>query len=76
MCLISRVTLPSDRDLRDVAGFSTMEVVFLLLVVWPASAPVQGLKKCTKIDSCRCSTDEGEINLRSLAGESEDDRPR
>jgi len=53
-----------------------MEVVFLLLAVLLASAPVQGLKKCTKIDSCRCSTDEGDINLRSLAGESVDDRPR
>ena len=62
--------------LRDEAGFSMMEVVFLLLAVLLASAPVQGLKKCTKITSCRCSTDEGEINLRSLAGKSEDDRPR
>lgn len=65
--------------LRDDAGFSMMEVVFLLhavLTVLLASAPVQGLKKCTKITSCRCSTDEGEINLGSLAGKSEDDRPR
>ena len=26
------------------------------------------LKDCQKIDQCRCSTDEGEINLWSLAG--------
>ena len=63
--------------LRDVAGSSMMEAVgFLLVAALLASAPVQGLKKCAKIDSCRCSTDEGEINLKSLAGESEDDRPR
>lgn len=66
----------ADPDLRDVVGFFMMDVVFLSLLVLLALAPVQGLKKCAKIDSCRCSTDEGEINLRSLAGETEDDRPR
>ena len=33
-------------------------------------APVQTVKKCEKIDACRCSTDEGEINLWSLGSES------
>lgn len=33
-------------------------------------APVQTVKKCEKIDVCRCSTDEGEINLWSLGSES------
>ena len=28
---------------------------------------VQGIRKCQKIDACRCTTDEGEINLWSLA---------
>ena len=32
-------------------------------------APVQTVKKCEKIDACRCSTDEGEINL-SVLGQS------
>ncbi|KAL9966508.1 hypothetical protein ACROYT_G024593 [Oculina patagonica] len=32
-------------------------------------APVHGIKKCEKIDACRCSTDEGEINIWSLAGQ-------
>lgn len=31
--------------------------------------PVEAVKKCEKIDSCRCSTDAGEINLWSLAGQ-------
>lgn len=78
---ISRVTLHwgklRDPDLRDGVGFPKMKVpVFLPLVVLLGSNPVQGLKKCAKINSCRCSTDEGEINLWSLAGKSEDDRPR
>ena len=30
---------------------------------------VEAVKKCEKIDSCRCSTDAGEINLWSLAGQ-------
>ena len=29
---------------------------------------VHGLKECTKKDVCRCSTDEGVIDLWSLAG--------
>ena len=32
------------------------------------------VKECKKIDSCRCSTDEGEIDLRKLAGT--DGKPR
>ncbi|XP_022794658.1 uncharacterized protein LOC111333370 [Stylophora pistillata] len=34
-----------------------------------SSSLVQALKKCEKIDACRCSTDEGEINIWSVAGQ-------
>ncbi|XP_068670085.1 uncharacterized protein [Montipora foliosa] len=43
--------------------FGTLVVVFFTLV------SVEAVKKCMKIDSCRCSTDTGEINLWSLAGQ-------
>ena len=41
--------------------------MILIGVVLLNSLAVQGIKKCQRIDSCRCSTDEGEINLWSLA---------
>ncbi|KAJ7384108.1 hypothetical protein OS493_023432 [Desmophyllum pertusum] len=53
-----------------------MKLLLFHLVVFLASVRVQGIKKCTKIDACRCSTDEGEINLWRLAGENAKDRPR
>lgn len=43
--------------------------VFAFALALFAFAPAQGLKKCEKIDACRCSTDEGEINLWSLASD-------
>ncbi|KAL9966509.1 hypothetical protein ACROYT_G024594 [Oculina patagonica] len=51
-----------------------MKLFLLPLVIVLAWPLVKGIKKCVKIDECRCSTDEGEINLWSLAGE--DDQPR
>ncbi|KAJ7384164.1 hypothetical protein OS493_023493 [Desmophyllum pertusum] len=35
---------------------------------------VLSVKECKKIDSCSCSTDEGEISLKKLAGT--DGKPR
>ena len=50
--------------LAEMKGiFGTLVVVFFTLV------SVEAVKKCMKIDSCRCSTDTGEINLWSLAGQ-------
>jgi len=47
-----------------------MEVFILALAVVSFTlAPVEGIRKCEKIDACRCSTDEGEISLWSLAGQ-------
>ncbi|KAJ7384163.1 hypothetical protein OS493_023492 [Desmophyllum pertusum] len=43
--------------------------IFAIALVLFTFAPVHGLKKCEKIDACRCSTDEGEINIWSLAGQ-------
>lgn len=43
--------------------------IFAVALVLCTFAPVHGLKKCEKIDACRCSTDEGEINIWSLAGQ-------
>lgn len=40
-----------------------------LLVALLSLMLVEAVKKCEKIDSCRCSTDTGEINLWSLAGQ-------
>ena len=48
-----------------------MKLFLLVLVTFLDSSIVQGIKKCVKIDACRCSTDEGEINLWSLAGDGE-----
>ena len=50
--------------------------VFVVVLALFALAPVQGVKKCEKIDTCRCLTDEGEINLRSLAGQAPPKRAR
>lgn len=50
--------------------FLEMKSVFLAFaLVLLTLAPVHGIKKCEKIDACRCSTDEGEINIWSLAGQ-------
>jgi len=43
--------------------------ILALAVVSFTLVGVKGIKKCEKIDACRCSTDEGEINLWSLAGQ-------
>ncbi|CAH3169488.1 unnamed protein product [Porites evermanni] len=50
--------------------------VFALILALFALAPVQGVKKCEKIDTCRCLTDEGEISLWSLAGQTPPNRAR
>ena len=47
-----------------------LTTIFLQVVVF-ASLYIQvvyAVKECKKIDQCRCSTDEGEINIWSLAG--------
>lgn len=43
-------------------------ILVLALVLFTLS-PVEGIKACKKIDTCRCLTDEGVINLWSLAGQ-------
>jgi len=43
--------------------------IFAIAIFLPSTAFVHGIKTCEKIDACRCSTDEGEINLWSLAGQ-------
>lgn len=47
--------------------FNMKLVIFAIAISLAAS--VHGIKTCKKIDACRCSTDEGEINLWSLAGQ-------
>ena len=55
-------------DQGDSLGM--MSIFTITVVIGLLSLPfLQGIKKCVKIDTCRCSTDEGEINLWSLAGE-------
>lgn len=44
-------------------------IVCALVVVLFTLAPVEGVKKCEKKDACRCATDQGEISLWSLAGQ-------
>ena len=44
-------------------------VIFAIAIFLTLAASVHGIKTCKKIDACRCSTDEGEINLWSLAGQ-------
>ena len=50
--------------------------IFALVLALFALAAVQGVKKCEKIDTCRCLTDEGEISLWSLAGQTPPNRAR
>lgn len=58
----------SDSWSHDSLG--TMSIFTFTVIIALFSVPsFQGIKKCEKIDTCRCSTDEGEINLWSLAGE-------
>ena len=44
-------------------------VIFTIAIVLTLAASVHGIKTCKKVDACRCSTDEGEINIWSLAGQ-------
>lgn len=44
-------------------------VIFAIAIFLLTLASVHGIKTCKKIDTCRCSTDEGEINIWSLAGQ-------
>jgi len=44
-------------------------VIFAIAIFLTLAVSVHGIKTCKKIDACRCSTDEGEINLWSLAGQ-------
>ena len=50
--------------------------IFVLVLALFDLAPVQGVKKCEKIDTCRCLTDEGEISLWSLAEQTPPNRAR
>jgi len=43
--------------------------IFAIAILLTSTAFVRGIKTCKKIDACRCSTDQGEINLWSLAGQ-------
>ena len=43
--------------------------IFAIAILLTVAASVHGIKTCKKIDACRCSTDEGEINLWSIAGQ-------
>lgn len=43
--------------------------IFAFALVLSASSLVHAVKKCEKIDACRCSTDEGELNIWSVAGQ-------
>lgn len=75
---ISKKAVHTCKTENDKAIYSPkMKLFLLVLATFLASSFVHGIKKCVKIDACRCSTDEGEINLWSLAGDGENgDSPR
>ena len=61
--------LASFTEDRDFAYMWVRQKYWICVFVVYTYAPtvVQTLSKCSKIDVCRCSTDEGTIDLRSLA---------
>lgn len=68
-----RVLLQSSRFVHNwksaAMAFERIHLVFLGLAICFLSGSVSGHeKKLKKITSCRCSMDEGEIDLRKLAG--------
>ena len=56
---------------HEVEGNMADQMIHLVLrfiAVWSLSKFVLSVKECKKIDQCSCSTDEGEISLKKLAG--------
>ena len=45
-----------------------IQLTLQFIAVCSLSKLILSVKECKKIDECRCSTDEGEINLQKVAG--------